>query len=86
LDLKDGVLNAQAAKSTVPVFSAAGRLDSVPHEKVEQALGDGLVTNESALAWPNSSGKVFPKTGHLALLEADDCYEWLHQTLSGIVV
>lgn len=82
LDLKDGVIANAEFPSNVTVFSAAGRLDSIPHEKVGEQIGDGLVTAESALAWPNAEGKVFPKTGHLALLESDNCYAWMQQILA----
>lgn len=77
-DLHDGFIDAIPATYGIPTFCVAG----TTHELVDGVIGDGLVTEKSALALPNiQESWVAKNVGHLRLLSDASVFEKLQQWL-----
>lgn len=77
-DLHDGFIDTIPDNYDVPTFCIAG----TTHESVDGVIGDGLVTEKSALALPNMHESwVAKNVGHLRLLSDTHVFEKLHQWL-----
>ncbi|TCS40464.1 alpha/beta fold hydrolase [Reinekea marinisedimentorum] len=81
-NLREGFIGELPSSFSVPSFCIAGNLETKSHKAIDDVIGDGLVTLESALALKNCKQQwTAPKTGHLKLLKDPQVFETVNQWL-----
>ncbi len=83
LELRHGIEKDLPSHLNVPCYCIAAELSTNMHPALDDKVGDGLVTTESALALPFATETLTVKnTGHLKLLKNQEAYDWLIEQLN----
>jgi pimeloyl-ACP methyl ester carboxylesterase len=82
-NLREGLKHAETDQLTLPVYCIAGTLPTGQLGTVNKALGDGLVTKESAFGLVHIKQRwVAENIGHLKLLKAPEVFKKMESWLS----
>jgi pimeloyl-ACP methyl ester carboxylesterase len=81
-DLRHGFEDDLPRNFNIPTYCIAGHIDTKSHKAINEVVGDGLVTEQSALAMPSVIHTwVAENIGHLKLQKSNLVYEQLKKWL-----